>query len=125
MYSPAVLDHYYTPRNQGRLAAPSGEGLAGSWQAGQFMRIQIQLEGDRIQAAAFETWGCVPAIACASFVTEWATGRTREEVRTLTAGELEKSLGGLPVRRRLCAALAVDALHRALEKALHEPQEGP
>lgn len=114
MFSSAVLDHYYTPRNQGRLAIPSSEGLAGSWRAGQYVRIQVQLEGDRIQAVRFETWGCVPAVACASYLTEWATGRTVQEALAFTPAALDAALGGLPLRRRFCASLAVLALHRAL-----------
>lgn len=117
MFSPAVLDHYYTPRNQGRLANPSSEGLAGSWRAGQYVRIQVDLEGERIRAARFETWGCVPAVACASYVTEWATGRTVAEALAFTPHELIASLGGIPERRRFCASLAVLALHRALQPA--------
>ena len=120
MFSPAVLDHYYTPRNQGRLARPSGEGLAGSWRAGQYVRIQVELEGDRIAAARFETWGCVPAVACASYVTEWATGRTVAEALALSPQELIAALDGIPARRRFCASLAVLALHRALR-----PEEEP
>lgn len=123
MFTPTVLDHYYTPRNQGRLSDPSGEGVAGSLRTRQYVRMHVRLAEGRVTAARFETWGCVPAVACSSFLTEWALGRTPAEVLAFSPLDLLTALGGIPARRRFCASLAVLALHRAVAQAA--PDEAP
>lgn len=117
--SAIVMDHFRNPRNNGRLERPGGEGWAGSLPAGRFMRIQVRLENGRIDEAAFGTSGCAPAIAAGSFLTEWIRGRSPQEARALTSDQLTEYLGGLPPARLYCAALAVEALHRALDDALN------
>jgi NifU-like protein involved in Fe-S cluster formation len=117
-FSPMVMDHFLDPRNVGTLPSPSGEGWSGSFEAGRFMRLQVLLEGGVVREARYQTYGCAPAIAAGSWLTEWVRGRTVGEARALTPAELEAGLGGLPPRRRFCAALAVDALRQALHQAL-------
>ena len=54
-YSEKVLDHYENPRNVGSLDKKSGEvgtGLVGAPECGDVMKLQIQVEGDRIVAGA-------------------------------------------------------------------------
>jgi nitrogen fixation NifU-like protein len=120
LFSPTVLDHFENPRNAGELPAPSGEGWAGSMEAGRFLRYQVRLAADRIEDLRYATYGCVPAIAAGSLLGEWARGRTVEEALSLSAETLVQMLGGLPRRRRFCADLAVEALHRALRAARGE-----
>lgn len=116
-FSEQVMDHYRTPRCVGDLPDASGTGLAGSMARGQFVRLQVRLAGQRVEAARYRTYGCVPALAAGSWACEWVQGRTTAEARSLDASRLEQGLGGLPAGRRFCAALAVEALQRALEDA--------
>jgi nitrogen fixation protein NifU and related proteins len=109
----------------GELPEPSGEGWAGSVETSRFMWIQLRLEGGRVAEARFGTYGCAPAIAAGSFLTEWVQGRTVEEAFTASARRLCRALGGLPEHRRFCADMAVDALHAALQDALAHPSTAP
>ena len=120
MLSEAVVDHLKTPRNQGVLEPPCASGLAGCTERGQFVRVQLRIEKDRIQAARFQTYGCAFAIAAASYLTEWATGRTCTQARRLEAGALERALGGFPPAKKVCAAWAVEALRAALDQVPEE-----
>ena len=73
-YSDKVLDHYNHPRNVGALdkASPAvGTGVVGAPECGDVMKLQIQVEGDRIVDAKFKTFGCGSAIASSSLATEW------------------------------------------------------
>jgi NifU-like protein len=116
--SAKAMEHFLNPRNAGPLPNPSGEGWAGSTATSRYMRIQVRLEDGRIRKIGFGTYGCAPAIAAASVLTEWSAGRTVEEARAYTPQRLLRALGGLPEARRYCAALAVEALHAALDDAL-------
>lgn len=114
MYSAIVMEHFRHPRNAGSLEPCTSVGTAGSPESGRFVQLFLSLEGDRIRAARFKTYGCVPAIAAASLLAEWVEGRSIEEASTLTAPELTNLLGGLPPRRGFCAELAIEALRQAL-----------
>lgn len=116
-FSPTVMDHFLEPRNVGTFPLPSGEGCAGSVEAGRFTRVQVLLEGDVVREARFQTYGCAPAIAAGSYLTEWVRGRRVEEALKFAPADLVWELGGLPASRRFCAALAVDALRQALLQA--------
>lgn len=116
-FSVEVLEYFQHPRFPGRLEAPCGEGTAGSMASGVYARIGVRVEAGQILQARFQTYGCVPAIACCSYLTEWVTGRSVEEAATMHAQQLETALGRLPADRRFCAELAVQALQAALHQA--------
>lgn len=99
------------------MPSPSGSGLSGCLERSQFMSIQVQIQNDRVAAASFQTFGCAGAIACGSYLTEWMIGRLPSEAVEMSPARLERDLGGLPVSRRFCASLAVDALRAALAQA--------
>ncbi len=122
MYSKIVSDHFMNPRNVGALDAPDAVGQVGSPGAGEFVVLHLRLQGDVIAEARFRTIGCGPAIAACSLLTEWATGKTREEALTLTAEQLTGLLGGLPADKGFCAGLAVEALRNALSGSDGKPR---
>ncbi|MBA3515425.1 MAG: iron-sulfur cluster assembly scaffold protein, partial [Pyrinomonadaceae bacterium] len=69
----------------------------------------------RIEAARFLAYGCPPALACGSILTEMIDGITVEEARKFTRKDILNAVGGLPSRKHHAAALAIEALRRALE----------
>ena len=116
MYSATVLDHFHNARNVGALEAPDAVGVAGEPGRGNYLVLHLRLAGERITACGFQTFGCAPAIAAGSLLTELIKGRTVAEALALTPRQLEEALGGLPLGRRHCAALAVAALQEALQE---------
>ena len=114
MYSPVVLDHFGNPRNVGDPGGLRIVGLSGDPNAGPFMRIFLVVRDGLIQRACFETYGCIAAIAAGSLVTEWIAGMPVAEASLITTRELLNKLGGLPLGKENCAALAVEALGKAL-----------
>ena len=117
MYSEQVREHFAHPRNCGELMAPDGEGCAGQPGRGNYMIIQARLDGERVAELGYRTYGCPPAIAAGSVVTEMALGRTVQDALGITREELLTALGGLPLGREHCAALAIEALGQALQAA--------
>ena len=114
MYSAGVLDHFHSPRNVGELLQPDCVGTAGEPGRGNYMVVQLKLTENRITGCGFLTFGCPSAIAAGSCLTEMIKNKPVTEALVLTPELLESALGGLPLGKRHCAALAVQALRAAL-----------
>ena len=134
LYQELILDHYRRPRNKGALESPSITVSMFNPVCGDEIDLQLQVDGDRLEAVRFGGHGCSISQASASMMTQQASGRSLADVRELLAlfkelmrgsGEAarERKLGDLralqgvarfPVRIK-CALLAWDALEEALE----------
>ena len=116
-YSDKVLDHYNNPRNVGSLDKKSetvGTGVVGAPECGDVMKLQIQVEGDRIVDAKFKTFGCGSAIASSSLATEWVKGKTLDEAMEIKNTEIVQELSLPPVKIH-CSVLAEDAIKAAVQ----------
>ena len=116
-YSDKVLDHYNHPRNVGSLdksAADVGTGVVGAPECGDVMKLQIQVEGDRIVDAKFKTFGCGSAIASSSLATEWIKGKTLDEAMEIRNTQIVEELSLPPVKIH-CSVLAEDAIKSAIQ----------
>ena len=115
-YSDKVLDHYNNPRNVGSLdkgAKDVGTGVVGAPECGDVMKLQIQVEGDRIVDAKFKTFGCGSAIASSSLATEWLKGKTLDEALSIRNTDIVQELSLPPVKIH-CSVLAEDAIKAAV-----------
>ena len=115
-YSNKVLDHYNNPRNVGSLdkgASTVGTGVVGAPECGDVMKLQIQVEGDRIVDAKFKTFGCGSAIASSSLATEWIKGKTIDEALKISNTQIVEELSLPPVKIH-CSVLAEDAIKSAI-----------
>lgn len=115
-YSDKVIDHYNNPRNVGSLdkANPKvGTGVVGAPECGDVMKLQIQVEGDRIVDAKFKTFGCGSAIASSSLATEWIKGKTLDEAMGIKNTQIVEELSLPPVKIH-CSVLAEDAIKSAV-----------
>ena len=115
-YSNKVLDHYNNPRNVGSLdkgASNVGTGVVGAPECGDVMKLQIQVEGDRIVDAKFKTFGCGSAIASSSLATEWIKGKTLDEAMAIENTQIVAELSLPPVKIH-CSVLAEDAIKAAV-----------
>jgi nitrogen fixation NifU-like protein len=126
-YSDKVLDHYNNPRNVGSLDKTSnavGTGIVGAPECGDVMKLQIEVDGDRIVDAKFKTFGCGSAIASSSLATEWLRGKTLQEATAITNTEIVQELSLPPVKIH-CSVLAEDAIKAAVSdfKRKHEGED--
>ncbi len=137
LYQELILEHYRHPRNKGELADHTVEAHVSNPVCGDEVKIQIRLDGDRIEDIAFEGQGCSISQASVSMMTAMVKGTERSEAIRLAdvftdmmhghdGAASDRSLGDLralegvskfPVRIR-CALLAFDALRRALDGGL-------
>ena len=112
MYSEKVLDHFNNPRNVGEIAQPSVVVEVTNPACGDTLKLWVVVENERITEARFKAAGCVPAVACASWLAEWLPGKKLGELSQLTPDQIESALDGLPTASKHAAALATDALWR-------------
>ena len=113
-YSEIVLDHFANPRNAGVLEDADGIGVRTNPVCGDTMRLMIRIDGERIAEARWQTVGCPAAIATSSIATELITGRTLDDVVSLTREQIADAAGGLPASKLHCSVLAADALRAAI-----------
>ena len=115
-YSDKVIDHYNNPRNVGSLdkgKSSVGTGVVGAPECGDVMKLQIEVEGDRIVDAKFKTFGCGSAIASSSLATEWIKGKTVDEAMAIKNTQIVEELALPPVKIH-CSVLAEDAIKSAI-----------
>ncbi len=115
-YSDKVLDHYNNPRNVGSLDKGKdnvGTGVVGAPECGDVMKLQIEVDGDRIVDDKFKTFGCGSAIASSSLATEWIKGKTVDEALSIDNTRIVQELSLPPVKIH-CSVLAEDAIKSAI-----------
>lgn len=116
-YSDKVVDHFDNPRNMGSLDKASdtvGTGIVGAPECGDVMKLQIQVEDDKIVDAKFKTFGCGSAIASSSLATEWVKGMTLQEAENIKNTDIVEELALPPVKIH-CSVLAEEAIKAAIE----------
>jgi nitrogen fixation NifU-like protein len=117
-YSPAFKDHIANPRNAGELSDANATGEEANPVCGDRLRLSLRVREASIEAARFLAYGCPPTIVCGSVLTELIIGKTIAQALLLTRKDLIEAVGGLPARKQHAAALAIEALHAAIEKGI-------
>ena len=113
-YSAAFKDHLAHPRNAGELPEATVVVEENNPVCGDRLRLSLIVNDGRIEAARYLAYGCPPTLVCGSVLTELIIGRTTGEAQQLTRNDLLNAIGGLPSRKHHAAALAIEALNKAL-----------
>lgn len=116
MYSEKVLDHFHHPRNVGEIAEPTATVEATNPVCGDLLRLWVVVREKKISEVKFKIEGCIPAIACGSWLTEAIKSRSLAELASLSASEIAAGVGGLPPSSRHASGLASEALKELLAK---------
>ena len=109
-YSNAIWEHFKCPLNVGRVEEPTIETRAGGRYTGPFFVLSARIIDDIIEDIKYQTFGCVPAIAAGSILTNAIKGATVQEAKKWSVERLIETCGGLPQDKHYCASLAIDAL---------------
>jgi nitrogen fixation NifU-like protein len=135
LYQQLILEHYRSPRNKGELPEKTVEIHMANPVCGDEIRLQLRIEGGRIEEAKFVGQGCSISQAAVSMLTSKLEGRSLDDAEGLAKrftdmmhGDEEaakdRDLGDLralagvskfPVRIK-CALLGFDALQEALKE---------
>src|SRR3954469_4693006 len=96
MYPERLLDHFQNPRNVGELPPPAVMVEVSNPACGDILRLSARFEDGRVAEARYKVRGCTASIAAGSALTEWMTGKSREELAGFTAAIVDEAVGGLP-----------------------------
>jgi tRNA-specific 2-thiouridylase len=124
MYTAAVRDLALDASRAGSAGAGAVAGEAGDAGCGDAVRIELAIASGRIVRARHRTFACPHATAAAALACSLAEGRDLLDAARIGAGELESALRPGP-HNRDCVALAADALHAALARAIDTAQLEP
>ncbi|MXZ46132.1 MAG: SUF system NifU family Fe-S cluster assembly protein [Chloroflexi bacterium] len=132
LYREILLDHYRSPRNRGRLDAPTASADGANPLCGDEITLDVVVDdGGNVVDVAFEGSGCSISQASSSMMTGYVKGRPAKEAlagvdafqRMMVDGEpLDEEFGDIealsgvrkfPVRVK-CASLAWKTLEQAL-----------
>ena len=122
VYNETLMDHFMHPRNVGEIEHPDAMAEVGDPTCGDFIRVYLMVEGEKISVFKFLTQGCPGAISTSSIATELAVGKTLEEALNLTDNDVIEAAGGIPARKAHCSLLAIRGLHQAI--ALYREKQG-
>jgi nitrogen fixation protein NifU and related proteins len=113
-YSARFKDHLAHPRNVGELPEATVVAEETNPVCGDRLRLSMIVRDERIEAVRYLAYGCPATLVCGSVLTEIILGMTTAEARELSRSELLEAVGGLPSRKHHTAALAIEALNKAL-----------
>lgn len=122
-FSLILMDHFEAPRNFGRFESPDAVGQASLDGESPRVTFYLRLAGGIVERATYETAGCGVAIAACSMLSVIATSRPIADCLGLTADDLDAVLGGVPVEKKYCLNLAIEALRDALSATESEDQK--
>jgi len=88
-YADVVMEHFRHPRNVGRLDDPDAVGVGGHPRRPPFMVMHFRLRDGVVAEVRYQTFGCVPAIAAGSALTEMIAGRTIDDCLALTEQDVD------------------------------------
>jgi len=114
MHSERLLEHFRNPRNVGELQPPAQTVDVSNPACGDLLRLSVRFENDLVAEVKYQVRGCTASIAAGSALTEWMSGKSRAELRTLTPAMLEEALGGLEAASKHAAVLSIDGVRRLL-----------
>ena len=116
LYEQEILDHYQNPRNFGLPTAFDFISPQYNPSCGDSVTMCGSVADNVVTAVHFEGKGCVLSLAMASMLTEFAQGKTTDEL-LLCNDELVSLLlkTQLGIKRMQCGMLPLQALQKGLK----------
>lgn len=111
-----ILDHAREPYHHGRCSSPTHVGRFVNPSCGDFSQIELRVDvNDKIEAAWFQSQGCMINRAGGSILTEYLEGKSIDEAKQLTEQDVLTLLESpLTPRRQVCILMTYFALRDAL-----------
>src|SRR3989338_8531763 len=93
IYQDIILDHYRTPRNYGTIKSPMHHVKVTNPLCGDMIEMDMNEQDGKVVEVAFSGQGCAISQATASMITEYAKGKTKEELKKLKKKFILEMLG--------------------------------
>src|SRR3989344_6899250 len=117
LYREHILEHYRNPHNKGVLSNASATARAANPVCGDRIEIYFLFDSEgKVIDVSFDGESCAVATASASLLTDHAKGKTLDELKIMTPGDLYTLLGTtLNPARTVCALLPYRAMLDAFQ----------
>ena len=112
-------DLFFDSSNIGDAAEPNFVGRAASFECGATIRVSLHIDdSQRITEARFRAAGCTSLVAAAAYLTRQIKGETTGDAASLAQRPriVAERIGPTDIERRVCIALACEALLSAIAK---------
>jgi nitrogen fixation NifU-like protein len=121
IYQEHVLDHFESPYHRGHCLRATHAHADDNPLCGDFVQVELEIDDrGQIRQAWFEGDGCCISQASASMLIEQIDGKSIEEVKSFTAGDMLQLFGAkLTPNRQKCCLLP----WRVLQAAIYSPLE--
>jgi len=83
LYQQIIVEHNRSPRNFKKLPHPTREAEGANPLCGDQIKLEVELDGDRIKDIGFQGSGCAISQASASLLTGAVQGKTTGEAQAL------------------------------------------
>ena len=118
LYREEILDHYYHPRNTGKLDPADFTGHEVNTLCGDEVTLYLKFKGGRIADIKFEGSGCAISQASASMLTEYLKDKSRKDIAKLDLDTIQSLLKvDIGPGRVNCALLPIHALRGKTESS--------
>jgi nitrogen fixation NifU-like protein len=117
LYSERLIDHFQNPRNVGELPPPAVTVEATNPACGDILRISVRFEGGVVSEVRYKTRGCTASIAAGSALTEWLSGKSKQEIGGFRPSAIEDLIGELEPESKHVGVLCATAVHLLLRGA--------
>lgn len=116
LYREHILDHYRHPHHKGAVSACTHRAREANPLCGDEVDFFLRIgEDGRVREVGFEGHGCAISQAAISMLTDWVTGKNREEILSADEDLIQEMLGvRMSPTREKCAFLGLRALKKAL-----------
>ena len=112
MYNDIIITNFSEPENSGEIQNPHLEFEVGNSVCGDRIRIQVEMDGEKIAKGVFRAWGCATSVATANIFCSLINGNTITNVVNRDRSELDQMLGELEPSQHHC----LDILHELHNK---------
>jgi NifU-like protein involved in Fe-S cluster formation len=118
VYSSTVMEHFTSPRSEGRLARADAQGWAGPAEAPHQVGIQLGLKYRGIARVGYTLQERTPLrVAAASVLCQWAYQQSVDTAATFTMAGLAARMEGIPDTQHHEVALVFEAFQQAVAAA--------
>lgn len=115
IYREVILDHAENPRNTGNIQNPTNSVIVYNPLCGDKIKMDVMIKKNKVVDVRFQGQGCAISKAASSLVTEWAKGKTKEELKKMTKKDMMNLLKiELGPNRIKCVLLPLEALQKLL-----------
>lgn len=116
MYREEILEHYRSPQNFGQLGRFDKKSKQLNPFCGDEIEMFVSFDGNVVGDVGFKGSGCAISIASASLLTEFAKGKTKNELTKFSQEDMLDLLGiEVSETRKKCALLALSVLRDCLK----------